>query len=44
MIKSNHGIPQKRENIQNISIPCGVVTAGVGAPYFLDLLIRNQKK
>ncbi|MBC1221839.1 iron ABC transporter permease [Nostoc sp. UCD121] len=27
-----------------IEIPCGVVTAAVGAPYFLYLLIRNRKK
>lgn len=27
-----------------IEIPCGVVTAAVGAPYFLYLLIRNPKK
>ncbi|BAT56854.1 iron(III) dicitrate transport system permease protein (plasmid) [Nostoc sp. NIES-3756] len=27
-----------------IEIPCGVVTATVGAPYFLYLLIRNSKK
>lgn len=25
-------------------IPCGVITAAVGAPYFLYLLIRNRKK
>lgn len=27
-----------------IELPCGVVTAAVGAPYFLFLLIRNRKK
>lgn len=27
-----------------IQIPCGVVTAAIGAPYFLYLLIRNRKK
>ncbi|WP_066382041.1 FecCD family ABC transporter permease [Anabaena sp. CA = ATCC 33047] len=27
-----------------IEIPCGVVTAAVGAPYFIYLLIRNRKK
>jgi iron complex transport system permease protein len=27
-----------------IEIPCGVVTAAIGAPYFLFLLIRNRKK
>ncbi len=27
-----------------IELPCGVVTATVGAPYFLYLLIRNRKK
>jgi iron complex transport system permease protein len=27
-----------------IEIPCGVVTAAIGAPYFLYLLIRNRKK
>ncbi len=27
-----------------IEIPCGVVTATIGAPYFLYLLIRNRKK
>ncbi|MEH2256237.1 FecCD family ABC transporter permease [Nostoc sp.] len=27
-----------------IELPCGVVTAAVGAPYFLYLLIRNRKK
>ncbi|MBD2438444.1 iron ABC transporter permease [Nostoc sp. FACHB-110] len=27
-----------------IEIPCGVVTAAVGAPYFLYLLIYNRKK
>jgi iron complex transport system permease protein len=27
-----------------IEIPCGVVTAAVGAPYFLYLLISNRKK
>ncbi|WP_026735197.1 FecCD family ABC transporter permease [Fischerella sp. PCC 9605] len=27
-----------------IELPCGVVTAVVGAPYFLYLLIRNRKK
>jgi iron complex transport system permease protein len=27
-----------------IEIPCGVVTAAVGAPYFLYLLIRNRQK
>ncbi|NJM72081.1 MAG: iron ABC transporter permease [Scytonema sp. RU_4_4] len=27
-----------------IEIPCGVVTAVIGAPYFLYLLIRNRKK
>ncbi|MBD2500000.1 FecCD family ABC transporter permease [Anabaena azotica] len=27
-----------------IEIPCGVVTAAVGAPYFLYLLITNRKK
>lgn len=27
-----------------IEIPCGVVTAAVGAPYFLYLLIRNRNK
>ncbi|MBD2596200.1 iron ABC transporter permease [Nostoc spongiaeforme FACHB-130] len=27
-----------------IEIPCGIVTAAVGAPYFLYLLIRNRKK
>ncbi|MBW4649600.1 MAG: iron ABC transporter permease [Kastovskya adunca ATA6-11-RM4] len=26
-----------------IEIPCGVITAAVGAPYFLYLLIRNRK-
>jgi iron complex transport system permease protein len=26
-----------------IEIPCRVVTAAVGAPYFLSLLIRNRK-
>ncbi|MGJ5676036.1 MAG: FecCD family ABC transporter permease [Nostochopsis sp.] len=26
-----------------IELPCGVVTAAVGAPYFLYLLIRNRK-
>ncbi|MFN6519240.1 MAG: FecCD family ABC transporter permease [Nostoc sp. CreGUA01] len=27
-----------------IELPCGVVTATIGAPYFLYLLIRNRKK
>jgi len=27
-----------------IEIPCGLVTAAIGAPYFLYLLIRNRKK
>ena len=27
-----------------IELPCGVVTAAIGAPYFLYLLIRNRKK
>lgn len=27
-----------------IEIPCGVITAAVGAPYFLYLLIRNRKR
>ncbi|MBH8571730.1 iron ABC transporter permease [Nostocaceae cyanobacterium CENA369] len=27
-----------------IEIPCGVVTAAIGAPYFLFLLISNRKK
>ncbi|MBD1806816.1 iron ABC transporter permease [Microcoleus sp. FACHB-SPT15] len=27
-----------------IEIPCGVITATVGAPYFLYLLIRNRKR
>ncbi|WP_414752931.1 FecCD family ABC transporter permease [Anabaena sp. CCY 9910] len=27
-----------------IEIPCGVVTAAIGAPYFLYLLIRNRKR
>lgn len=27
-----------------IEIPCGVVTAAIGAPYFLYLLIRNRKQ
>ncbi|BAY38453.1 iron(III) dicitrate transport system permease protein [Nostoc sp. NIES-2111] len=27
-----------------IEIPCGVVTAAIGAPYFLYLLISNRKK
>lgn len=27
-----------------IELPCGVVTAAIGAPYFLFLLIRNRKK
>lgn len=27
-----------------IELPCGVVTAAVGAPYFLYLLIRNRKR
>ncbi|MBD2198073.1 MULTISPECIES: FecCD family ABC transporter permease [Calothrix] len=27
-----------------IEIPCGVVTAAIGAPYFLYLLIQNRKK
>ncbi|QMS88159.1 iron ABC transporter permease [Nostoc edaphicum CCNP1411] len=27
-----------------IEFPCGVVTAAIGAPYFLYLLIRNRKK
>ncbi|MCC5632715.1 FecCD family ABC transporter permease [Nostoc sphaeroides] len=27
-----------------IELPCGVVTAVIGAPYFLYLLIRNRKK
>ncbi|QLE58588.1 iron ABC transporter permease [Nostoc sp. TCL26-01] len=27
-----------------IEIPCGVVTAAIGAPYFLYLLIRNRRK
>ncbi|MBN3958463.1 iron ABC transporter permease [Nostoc sp. NMS8] len=27
-----------------IELPCGVVTAAIGAPYFLYLLIRNHKK
>ncbi len=27
-----------------VEIPCGVVTATVGAPYFLYLLIRNRQK
>ncbi|MFN6570076.1 iron ABC transporter permease [Dendronalium sp. ChiSLP03b] len=27
-----------------IELPCGVVTATIGAPYFLFLLIRNRKK
>ncbi|AFY44788.1 iron ABC transporter permease [Nostoc sp. PCC 7107] len=27
-----------------IEIPCGVVTAAIGAPYFLYLLIRNRNK
>lgn len=27
-----------------LEIPCGVITAAVGAPYFLYLLIRNRKK
>ncbi|MEH1968914.1 FecCD family ABC transporter permease [Nostoc sp.] len=27
-----------------IEVPCGVVTAAIGAPYFLYLLIRNRKK
>lgn len=27
-----------------VEIPCGVVTAAVGAPYFLYLLIRNRQK
>jgi iron complex transport system permease protein len=27
-----------------IELPCGIVTAAVGAPYFLYLLIRNRKK
>jgi iron complex transport system permease protein len=26
-----------------IELPCGVITAAVGAPYFLYLLIRNRK-
>jgi iron complex transport system permease protein len=26
-----------------IEIPCGVITAAVGAPYFLYLLVRNRK-
>ncbi|ODH01076.1 iron ABC transporter permease [Nostoc sp. KVJ20] len=27
-----------------IELPCGIVTAAIGAPYFLYLLIRNRKK
>ncbi|MEH1944207.1 MAG: iron ABC transporter permease [Nostoc sp.] len=27
-----------------IELPCGVVTAAIGAPYFLYLLIRNRQK
>ncbi|MEH2220785.1 MAG: iron ABC transporter permease [Nostoc sp.] len=27
-----------------IELPCGVITAAIGAPYFLYLLIRNRKK
>jgi len=27
-----------------IELPCGVITAAVGAPYFLYLLIRNRKR
>jgi iron complex transport system permease protein len=27
-----------------IELPCGMVTAAIGAPYFLYLLIRNRKK
>ncbi|MCC5624197.1 iron ABC transporter permease [Nostoc sp. CHAB 5715] len=27
-----------------IELPCGVITAAIGAPYFLFLLIRNRKK
>jgi len=27
-----------------LELPCGVVTAAVGAPYFLYLLIRNRQK
>jgi iron complex transport system permease protein len=26
-----------------IEIPCGVITAAIGAPYFVYLLIRNRK-
>jgi iron complex transport system permease protein len=27
-----------------IELPCGVITAAVGAPYFLYLLVRNRKR
>ncbi|MBW4609123.1 MAG: iron ABC transporter permease [Hassallia sp. WJT32-NPBG1] len=27
-----------------IELPCGIITAAIGAPYFLYLLIRNRKK
>jgi iron complex transport system permease protein len=27
-----------------IQLPCGVVTAAIGTPYFLYLLIRNRKR
>lgn len=27
-----------------IELPCGVITAAIGAPYFLYLLIRNRKR
>ncbi|URD53295.1 iron chelate uptake ABC transporter family permease subunit [Chroococcidiopsis sp. CCNUC1] len=27
-----------------LELPCGVVTAAIGAPYFLYLLIRHHQK